>query len=69
MPDTNGIMEITYYTRNVYGAERMYPVGQAARMICQLTETKTLTPWALGILRRHGIESREVLKPRAPEVS
>ena len=57
-------MTITYYTKDVYGNELWYPVSRDAEMVCSLTETKTLTDWAIHICKRHGATFEEVLKPR-----
>ena len=59
-------MNITYYAKEVYGNELRYPVSRDAEMVCSLTETKTLTDYAIHIVKRHYPQAtfEEVLKPR-----
>ena len=57
-------MEITYYTKDVYGAPLRYPVSDDAKMVCALTNTKTLTEFAMTILFENGIARTEVIRPR-----
>ena len=57
-------MEITFYTKNVYGLELKYPVSKDAVMICELTGKKTLTEWAIELVEANGATVDEVLKPR-----
>jgi hypothetical protein len=57
-------MNITYYTKDVYGQELRYPVSNEALMVCRLTGTKTLTDWALAVLRDNDATVTEVIRPR-----
>ena len=57
-------MEITYYTKDSYGSELKYPVSRDARMVCELARTRTLTQFAINVVKRHGATLEEVLKPR-----
>jgi hypothetical protein len=58
------ILEITYYTKNVYGQELRYPVSKDAIMVCRLAETKTLTDWVMLVLNDNEADIKEVLKPQ-----
>jgi hypothetical protein len=57
-------MEITYYTKDSYGLELKYPVSRDAYMVCELTRTKTLTQFAINVVKAHGATLSEVLKPK-----
>ena len=57
-------MEITFYTKNVYGLELKYPVSNDAVMICKLMGKKTLTEWAIKVVEANGATIEEVLQPR-----
>jgi hypothetical protein len=59
-----GNMEITFYTKNVYGLELKYPVSRDAVMICELMGKKTLTEWAIDLVKANDATVDEVLKPR-----
>jgi hypothetical protein len=56
-------MEITFYTKNVYGLELKYPVSREAVMICELMGKKTLTEWAIKVVEANGATIEEVLQP------
>ena len=57
-------LDITFYTKNVYGLELKYPVSREAVMICELMEKKTLTEWAIKVVKANGATITEVLQPR-----
>jgi hypothetical protein len=53
-------MEITYYTKNVYGLKLKYPVSKDAVMVCKLMGMKTLTEWAIKVVEANGATITEV---------
>ena len=55
--------EATYYRRDVYGQELLYPVSSLARMACELAGTKTITAAMMATLKRHGLDVIEVSRP------
>ena len=57
-------MNITYFAWNNHGREVFYPVSKEAVMVCKLTGTKTLTDWALAVLKANDATLTEVLRPR-----
>lgn len=57
-------MNITYYIQRNYGEDHRYPVSKDAVMVCQLAGTKTLTGYAIQILKANNATITEVLKPR-----
>ena len=54
-------MEITYYRWVNYGREIWYPVSKDAVMICKLMGKRTLTEWAIKVLKANGATIDEVL--------
>lgn len=48
-------MHVTYYVRNVYGADLLYPASDTAQMLCEIAGTKTLTPATMATLKAHGV--------------
>ena len=56
-------MEITYYRDRNHGMEVWYPVSKEAVMVCKLMEKKTLTEWAIKVVKANGATLQEVLKP------
>jgi hypothetical protein len=57
-------MEITYYIKDVWGQERLYPVSKDAVMICKLTGKKTLPEWAIDLVEANGATITKVLQPQ-----
>lgn len=62
-------MEIQVSVRNVYGRELIYPENDAARLLCQLVGTKTLSRDQLRLARELGHEIVPVLGSAADLVS
>lgn len=54
-------MKITVYTKNVYGNNLVYPIGNLAHSFTKLTGTKTLSKYHLNIIKSMGIEIEQVL--------
>jgi hypothetical protein len=57
-------LDITYYTKDVWGQELLYPVSKDAIMVCVLMTTKTLTKDAIRVLKNNNATITEVLKPQ-----
>mgnify|MGYP004450564325 CR=1 FL=1 len=57
-------MNIEYYTKNVYGRDKFYPVSPDAIVVSELMGTKTLTDHAMAILGDNGATFTEVWRPR-----
>lgn len=47
---------ITFKLESAYGRTRAYPVSQESILICQLTQSKTLLPSAMGTIAALGYE-------------
>ena len=47
---------ITFKLESAYGRTRAYPVSQEAILLCQLTNSKTLLPGAIGTIAGLGYE-------------
>ena len=62
---SNEPMDITYYIKDVYGAELWYPVSSDARMVCDLMGTVTLTEHAVTVLKDNNITPTQVFKPKS----
>ena len=45
--------------RDVFGKDRVYPICDFGKMICQLSSTKTLSPQNIDILKRNGYIVKE----------
>ena len=48
--DSYKLKDLRFELREAYGVVRAYPVDQEAFLFCRLTQTKTLTPWAIDEL-------------------
>ena len=55
------LIKITVYTKNVYGNNLIYPIGNLAHSFIKLTGTKTLSKYHLNIIRSMGIEVEQVV--------
>ena len=44
---TYQLKPLRFELKEAYGVVRAYPVDQEAFLFCRLTQTKTLTPWAI----------------------
>ena len=49
-------MHITVTIKNVYGNETVYPADDTARLFCELTSRKTLTPHDMHVIRKLGYD-------------
>lgn len=58
-------MKITIYTRNVYGQQLIYPVGDGADAVCRLTHKKTLDEYDIAALKDLGHETAQVPDPKS----
>jgi hypothetical protein len=58
-------MTIEYYTKQVYGIDRMYVVGDKAFEFEVITKEKTLSLPKMDSFRLLGIEFKEVLPPKS----
>jgi hypothetical protein len=45
--DSYKLKPLRFELKEAYGTVRAYPVDQEAFLFCRLTQTKTLTPWAI----------------------
>lgn len=54
-------MKITVYTKNVYGNNLIYPIGNLAHSFIKLTGTKTFSKYHLSIIKSMGIEIEQVV--------
>ena len=43
-----------------YGTEYMFPVCEMAKMLCEITNRKTINPSVVEILKRYGYEITSV---------
>jgi hypothetical protein len=48
------MLEITVEVKSVFGTDTVYPADETARLFCQLTGRKTLTPADLRTIRQLG---------------
>ena len=58
-------MKIQFYTKNVYGNQLIYPTGQHAAALMNLTGRKTITELDLRTLNSMGITVEQVEDPAA----
>lgn len=56
--------EILIEVRNVYGNFTIYPVNEAARLLAEISGTKTLTHVTLALAERMGFAIKEAAKAR-----
>ena len=54
-------MKITVYTKNVYGNNLIYPIGDLAHKFTNLTGKKTLSEYDLKVIKSMGIEIEQVV--------
>lgn len=47
-------MEITVEIKNVYGIEKIYPLCEKGKLFAQLSGCKTLTPYAIQVIKKLG---------------
>lgn len=57
------MMTIEFYQRNVYGAIMLYPSGECADLVKQLTGKRTVSSADLSALAALGLEVEEVPDP------
>lgn len=57
------LMQIHYYTKNVYGSVLNYPVGDNGHSIQALIGKKTLSSYELSLLNSLGFELVRVFEP------
>ena len=55
-------MKITVYTKNVYGNNLIYPIGELAHNFTKLTGTKTLSKYHLEVIKSMGIKIQQVVE-------
>ena len=55
-------MYIEYSVKNVFGTDRFYPENSWADFLCDLMNTKTLSPWVLQRLREEEVDCQEVMR-------
>jgi hypothetical protein len=58
------MLHVEYTIRDQWGSPVRHPVNDAARLICALAGTKTITPGMLSALAAYGGSAKEVLVAR-----
>ena len=53
-------MHIEYTERNVFGHDRKFPANDAARFVCAMANTKTVTDWMMVLLAKAGHTTERV---------
>ena len=54
-------MKITVYTKNIYGNNLIYPIGNLAHKFTKLTGKKSFSKYDLNIIRSMGIQVEQVI--------
>jgi len=52
-----------FYNKPNYGTDAYYPSNQLATFILRLTDTKTLTPYAIRVLKDYDVPIEIVAQP------
>ena len=59
------MLNVEYIIRDVFGTETRYPANDAARLICELAGTKTITAAMRTAVLAYGGTMTQVMRPTA----